>query len=220
MWYSVILIAGAVIGYSALLRILPLETVMLAGLHTQSPGSPPTIPPGFASVMQLIVALGAIGIGFSIVAFYVLRSGLSILSRTDDDFSTPSKLLLVALVSAPLLLLLLVYILEISIGVLQQLQTSPSSTPNIDLSGLGAASIFLILTALGVLVGYIGGVILGIWRLGSRYDDTLLKVSAILSIIPYLNAIAPVLTLVGAYAAGKKLPTNLGQNSQLAPDSR
>ena len=49
------------------------------------------------------------------------------------------------------------------------------------------------------LVGVIGGPILGLWRVGSRYDDTLIKVAAILLIIPLVDLISPILLLVGAH---------------------
>jgi hypothetical protein len=48
-------------------------------------------------------------------------------------------------------------------------------------------------------------VILGLWRVGTRYDETIIKLGGIFSIIPILNIAAPVLVLVGAHSARNKL---------------
>jgi len=55
------------------------------------------------------------------------------------------------------------------------------------------------------LIGIIGGQILGLWRVGTRYDQTLIKLGAIFTIIPLLNIVAPILVLIGAYEAKGRL---------------
>ena len=57
-----------------------------------------------------------------------------------------------------------------------------------------------------ILVGVIGGQILGLWRVGSRYNETVIKVGAIFTIIPLLNIVAPILVLIGAYQVKGRLP--------------
>jgi hypothetical protein len=63
------------------------------------------------------------------------------------------------------------------------------------------ASIGGIVVILGVIIGQI----LGLWRVGSRYDETTIKIGAIFGIIPLLNFVAPILILVGALQARGRL---------------
>jgi hypothetical protein len=46
---------------------------------------------------------------------------------------------------------------------------------------------------------------LGLWRVGTRYNETLLKVAAIFVILPLLNIVAPILVIVGAHGAKTRL---------------
>jgi hypothetical protein len=55
------------------------------------------------------------------------------------------------------------------------------------------------------LIGYIGGLILGLWRVGSRYNQTTLKIGAIFQIIPLLQLVAPILIILGANDAKNTL---------------
>ena len=74
---------------------------------------------------------------------------------------------------------------------------------------LGSLFVDFALLAVGVvvlLVGVIGGQILGLWRVGSRYNETVIKVGAIFTIIPLLNIVAPILVLIGAYQVKGRLP--------------
>jgi hypothetical protein len=63
------------------------------------------------------------------------------------------------------------------------------------------------LLGLGGLLAFVGyiGVLLGIWRLGTRYADAMFKVGAILLIIPYINLIGAILILIGARTARRKV---------------
>ncbi len=46
---------------------------------------------------------------------------------------------------------------------------------------------------------------IGLWRSGKRYNEPLLKAAVIFFIFPYLNVVAPILVLLGARNAGKRL---------------
>ena len=79
-------------------------------------------------------------------------------------------------------------------------QTLPAGTPQ----GTPAAEERSALTkvmwfGIQALVGTVGGQLLGLWRVGSRYNSTIIKVGAIFVIIPLLNFVAPILILIGAY---------------------
>ncbi len=77
----------------------------------------------------------------------------------------------------------------------QPINSFPAGSLGVFLGGLVITSIGGIIA----FVGIIGGPILGLWRMGSRYDDTLIKVAAILLIIPLLDFVSPILLLVGAH---------------------
>jgi ABC-type dipeptide/oligopeptide/nickel transport system permease subunit len=55
------------------------------------------------------------------------------------------------------------------------------------------------------LIGAIGGVLLGLWRVGGRYDQTILKVAAIFVIVPLLSIVSPILVIIGVSSAKGKL---------------
>ncbi len=68
--------------------------------------------------------------------------------------------------------------------------------------------------AILALIGYIG-LLIGIWRLGTRYGESLFKVGAVLLIIPLLSVIGVILILVAARSSRAKLeamasPTTFG----------
>jgi hypothetical protein len=66
-------------------------------------------------------------------------------------------------------------------------------------------SIVALVGGILTLVGLVGGLMLGLWRVGSRYEETLLKVAAIFVIIPFLNFVSPILVIVGAHGARARL---------------
>jgi hypothetical protein len=56
----------------------------------------------------------------------------------------------------------------------------------------------VVIGAILAFIGEIGGVVLGLWRVGTRYGETVIKVGAIFTVIPLLSTVAPILILVGA----------------------
>ena len=80
-------------------------------------------------------------------------------------------------------------------------QTPPAGMPQGTSSQERSALTKVMWFGVLALVGTIGGQILGLWRVGSRYDSTIIKIGAIFVIIPLLNFVAPILILVGAAQA-------------------
>jgi len=125
----------------------------------------------------------------------------------DRRFSTPSKLTL-------LLAIALVIVIAALYPLLTQLNgtlTCINSTMNNHtaaagcISGSLAALVLLVaLAGLLALIGYIG-LLMGIWRLGTRYDNGLFKAGAILTIIPVFNIVGAILVLVAAHSARERL---------------
>ena len=142
-----------------------------------------------------------------LAAIAILTLGFRDLGKVDRSrFSTPSTLMLIMvagtfLAAAGALLLF---------NVLSGFASVPP--PMVQPAGALAAvgSIFLdsIVALVGgilTLVGLVGGLMLGLWRVGSRYEETLLKVAAIFVIIPFLNFVSPILVIVGAHGARARL---------------
>ena len=71
--------------------------------------------------------------------------------------------------------------------------------------GFIGALALLVIGGILAIVGLIGGEILGLWRVGTRYDSTIIKVGAIFVIVPLLNYVGPILLLIGSLEAKKKV---------------
>lgn len=87
-------------------------------------------------------------------------------------------------------------------NIIAQAPTTSSTPSAAFFSAIGALVGSAIIASVGgilVVVGLIGGEILGLWRIGSRYNETIIEIGAIFVIIPLLNIVAPILILVGAF---------------------
>jgi hypothetical protein len=54
-------------------------------------------------------------------------------------------------------------------------------------------------------VGIVGGQVIGLWRIGERYDAAVIKLGAIFTVVPLLNVVAPILVLIGVHEAKGRL---------------
>jgi hypothetical protein len=93
---------------------------------------------------------------------------------------------------------------------LSPLLSNIAQNPTYTLTGgqvadLSAAVALIVIGGILSIIGVIGGEIFGLWRVGTRYDSTAIKISAISIVIPYLNWVGPVLLLVGVLDAKNKL---------------
>jgi Protein of unknown function (DUF973) len=155
--------------------------------------------------LYLVAALGGVGLAFVLIELWLYREAFRTLTPVDGRFSTPATLVLVALIALVLLILVAIGLLAV---VYQAIVCAGSGNPITsvcispgELLGLLAV---LVVVAIVALVGYIG-LLLGIWRLGTRYGDSLFKVGAILLIFPVLNIVGVILILVAARTARSKI---------------
>ncbi|MFG1414668.1 MAG: DUF973 family protein [Thermoplasmataceae archaeon] len=161
-----------------------IEGAILSGIQSGSP---------FTAIPALfIVALIGIIIGFVSILLY--RAGFRDLREVDGQFGTPYTFTTVLLVGFAVLILALLLVLG---GVVA-----------LSLSLVLFGAVLVIIAAILLLLGDIVGIILGLWRVGVRYNNTLIKVGAIFYIIPYLDVLAPVLVFIGANSVEKKLETS------------
>jgi len=161
---------------------------------------------GYVSLLQTIllaVALIVVGVFVALLSFVLYTAGFASLRRVDRRFSTPMVLCILGLVGLALLGgFVILYASAINAAI-----ACPSSdtTCQNNATSLGHGEVALAYG--GGLLGFIGliGAIVGLYRFGSRYSNTLVRVGAILYIIPVLSILAPVLVVIGAYLVEKKL---------------
>jgi len=207
IWYAIIQIAGVAGG-------IVTYVLFIAGFFSRfPPASTGTTSASdvaswlqsmLSSLLVVVVAVFAIGL----IAVFLLLSAFRRLSRLDrPSFSTPATLTVVLLVGVVIAGIGLVPLFWTFSSVLSNIVQNPTTHA---LSGgqfadlVFAAALVIIGGFLGI-VGVIGGEILGFWRVGTRYDSTIIKVSAVIIIIPYVNWVAPFLLLVGAHDAKNRL---------------
>ena len=150
-------------------------------------GSPLTAIPAL-----FFVALIGIIIGFISILLY--RAAFRDLREVDGRFGTPYTFTTVFLIGLAILILALLLLL--------------GGVAALSLSLVLFGAVLAIIAAILLVLGDIIGIILGLWRVGERYDNTLIKVGAIFYIIPYLDVLAPVLVFIGANSVAKKLETS------------
>jgi hypothetical protein len=167
-----------------------------------------------ASVLYDLEVLAVVSVALSITSFYFLRSAFARVAPVDEELRTPSSLALVAIVGYVIVvlgLLVLIQALVVTLNCVGATRPAPSSCLDAGLlfEGLGVIVLGGILAIIGVI-----GIVIGVWRLGTRYKEDLLHVGAVLSIIPLLNVVGQVLIFYGAYKVRQRLggpgrPANL-----------
>jgi len=211
IWFGLVWTAGIVAGW-----VIGFYAFWVGFSSTGFYNLPPNATPGQVSTVlrpffQQMTALIPITLALEIVAFLVLTLGLREFAKIDPHgFSLPSTLMLVLMAGAVIAAAGAIPLVNSVPDVIAKAPYSPGTTPSAAfISAIGSLLIYFAVVALGgvlALIGEIGGLILGVWRLGTRYDEVMLKVAAICVIIPFLNILAPILILIGASSARGRLP--------------
>ncbi len=126
----------------------------------------------------------------------------------DPRFSAPATLAVIAVIGIVLVFLGTALLLAEIISFVQCVGTGGGPPPSscVASSGLLRGLAVVGLGAIVALIGYLG-VLVGIWRLGTRYagaggsTETFFHAGAILLIFPYLGLVGAVLILVAAHRA-------------------
>lgn len=115
-----------------------------------------------------------------------------------EGFSTPATLALLAVIGVVLVGVGLgLFLLAIVQAIACVGAGNPLTSGCLFTGAFWGGIVLLLIGAIITLVGYIG-ILIGIWRVGSRFDNSLFKVGAILLIIPYANVVGEILILIGA----------------------
>ena len=157
----------------------------------------------FLSEPYFIILIEAI-FAVNLASLIFLRTGLKIFSAVDKPyFSTPAILTLILIIGSILSNAGEVVNMAIPAQVLSQ--SAPTFTAFISTAALSLiASIASAIGFLLVLIGAIGGELLGLWRVGSRYGEATIKTGVIFMIFPVLDFIAPILVIVGVRGAKRR----------------
>ncbi len=162
------------------------------------------------TALYLVLGIGLVGLVISIIAFWFYRDGFLALRPVDPRFASSPTWALMVIIGLIMVSLGLVAVLA---GIVQILTCTGTSTTIpascISLGALLGGLALLVIGAIVLLIGYIGTLV-AIWRLGSRYNDALFKVGAVLLIIPYLSIIGQILILVAASGVRKRVEQTPG----------
>jgi hypothetical protein len=158
------------------------------------------------ATLVAVIGIAIVGLVLSILSFWYYREGFLAVRPVDSRFSSAPTWALLTIIGLVMVTFGLIIVL---VGFLQLLScagTTPSSIPAgcVDLGALLGGAALLLIGAIILLIGYIGTLV-AIWRLGTRYNETLFKVGAVLLIFPYLSIIGQILILVGASSARAKV---------------
>jgi RNA polymerase subunit RPABC4/transcription elongation factor Spt4 len=166
----------------SLVGLAAVEGTLLSGIRSGAP----------LSGLSSLIAIALVGVIIGLISILLYRSGFGILRQVDGRrFGTPFTFSTVFLVGFVFLILgLLIFLAAIS---------------SVDLALVVVGDVFLILSVILLLLGDIIGIVLGLWRVGERYNSTAIKVGAIFFIIPYLDVLAPILVFIGAHSAQKSM---------------
>ncbi len=159
---------------------------------------------GLTDILTVIVlgaALAFVSVLLYIVAFYQLR-------KLGPGFGGPMALTIIGVLGLLLVVLGLALLLVDFFNAIAACNGTVTSNCFDIYTTVGPVyAVFF-----GFILAFIGwiGLLIGIFRIGSRYGSTLTKVGAILMIIPVIGIIAPILVLVGIQGIVHTLRTRSG----------
>jgi Protein of unknown function (DUF973) len=209
MWFGVLQLVGLVAGLVGYFAILGTFSASFSTTFIQNP-TPAEANAVLVPFFRDLAILSPVVASVQIASLVILAMGLRDLNRADKRFSVPSSLTIVELIGSLVVIAASVPLFLYLPNLFSQLASSTTTTslPPGFFSAFAPVAAYFVLIAIGgilTFVGLIGGQILGVWRVGSKYNGTLLKLGAIFAIIPVLDFVAPVLVLVGAKQAKNSL---------------
>lgn len=214
LWFGVLqlagIVAGWVVGFYVISTAFSGSTMFSLGQNATSAQTSAALGPVFRSVSMIFPIVSAV----QIAALLMLTMSFWELKKVDGRFSLPSVLMLALIVGGVLAVAGFEPFFGSLTNILAQAPTPSAPNPSAELTPAIASLLFsLVLLGVGgllALIGFFGGQMLGLWRAGSRYNETLLKLGAIFAVIPFLNLVAPVLVIVGANQVRNRLRAGHG----------
>jgi hypothetical protein len=209
IWFAVIWIAGISAGWVIEFSVL-WTLFSSAAIYTLPPNATPAqVGAALGPFFQETTWLFPVATAVEIVGLVFLTMALRDLAKVDPPrFSLPSTLVLVLMAGAVIASAGAAPLFYSIPNVISQAPVSGTTPSAAFISAFGRLIIYIAVIALGgvlALIGGVGGMILGVWRMGTRYDETMLKIGAIMVIVPFLSILAPILMLMGASSARGRL---------------
>jgi uncharacterized membrane protein len=161
-----------------------------------------------SSVFEQLVVVVVVGFLVALIALVLYVLSFSAFRKVQDNFGGPRALVVVGLVGTLLVFLGLAEVLQQFLATASCLGTN-SPTSCVSLSTFYGAVLAIFFGFILAIVGWIG-LVIGLYRIGKRYDSTITKVGAILTIIPVLTLIAPILILAGVSSSLHELRARAG----------
>jgi hypothetical protein len=181
--YACALIAASIIGilfiamlYSYLLLTLIARISSMISTTTAGATAPATGFNGNPALFIGIAVFGIIEIILLIYAIIKIRSSFKLLSKNNSNFCTPYSSINYMIIGIVIAIILLLIEVLTKVHVL----------------GFITAIVIIISVLVGIL-----GTALGMWRLGTKYDNTVLKVGSILAIFSFSSLPGIVLVYLG-----------------------
>jgi hypothetical protein len=160
------------------------------------------------SVFEDLLAVLSIGFFVALVAVILYLLSFSAFKKVQSGFGGPRALVLIGVVGTLLVFVGLVAALE------EFLMVSSCVATNTTSSCVSIATLYGPVLAIffGLVLAFVGwiGLIIGIYRVGSRYNSTPTKVGAILTIIPVVALVAPILILIGVSGSLREARSRAG----------
>lgn len=196
----------AIIG-SALGVAVPLALSTTGYFSLTVPAAGETFSYGETALLT-VLGISLVGFVLSIVSLWFYREGFLAVRSVDTRFSSSPTWALLAIVGLVLVFLALIVILYALLQVLSCV--SSSATPGmfsascVNIGALLGGFGLLLVGGIILLIGYIGTLV-AIFRLGTRYNDSMFKIGAVLLIFPYLSVVGQILVLVAASRARSRV---------------
>lgn len=211
MWFGIIQLVGLVAGWVLYFYVFNNLIFTSASLNLPPNPTPQQVSSALGPLFQNLTLFIPISIGIELVAIIVLILGMREFGHVDrSSFSVPSKLVYLLAIGYLIVAAAAIPLFNSIPNIIAQAPPANATPPSAFFSAISSLLFFALIVFVGgilALIGLIGGQILGLWRVGSRYNETLLKLGAIFVIIPLLNIVAPILVLIGAYSAKGRLGT-------------
>lgn len=196
-------VLGVVAGLLGILGLIFNPARQLLTLSTNSSGGQVLT----VGTPTLGIATLVVGVAVGVAELLFFRGAYRTLREHDRRFATPASLVLLALVGLAIVFVGLALLLE-SLDLVLACAGAGNAIPA---SCVPASTLLgelgLVLAGLVcALVGYVG-LLVGIWRLGSRFSNGTFKLAAVLLIFPYLSLVGAILLLVAATNVRRSLDT-------------
>jgi hypothetical protein len=173
----------------------PVAVIVVTGVEVHFGGF--HVGSGAASVSAFEGLLGVVvaGAALSLVALILYLLSFNVFRKLTPGFGGPFALLIIGLLGLFLIVIGILLVLE-DFFQAAACAASGASSSCVDLTQLGGAVLAIFGGLFFAFLGWIG-LLIGIYRIGKRYGSTITKVGAILSIIPLVGLIAPILIFIG-----------------------